>query len=62
MYRVLSEISESKDRRDQRQYSNAVKPELIASAPNQGVVLGYYKTQKYSSIRVFYFVCHYRYF
>lgn len=35
MYRVLSEISESKDRRDQRQHSNAVKPELIATAPNQ---------------------------
>lgn len=35
MYRVLQEVSESKDRRHQRHHKNAIKPELIATSPNQ---------------------------
>lgn len=35
MYRILFEVSESKDRRHQRNHRNAVKPELIATAPNE---------------------------
>jgi putative transposase len=35
MYRVLLEVGESKDRRNQRNHKNAVKPELIATAPNE---------------------------
>lgn len=35
MYRVLFEVGESKDRRNQRSHRNAVKPELIATAPNE---------------------------
>ena len=35
MYRVLFEAGESKDRRNQRNHRNAVKPELIATAPNE---------------------------
>ena len=54
MYRVLSEISESKDRRDQRQHSNAVKPELIATAPIRSVVLGYTKLKSIRRFEYFY--------
>ena len=35
MYRVLFEAGESKDRRNQRSHRNAVKPELIATKPNE---------------------------
>lgn len=35
MYRVLSGLGETKDRRTQRKHRDAVKPELIATAPNQ---------------------------
>lgn len=35
MYRVLFEAGESKDRRNQRKHRDAVKPELIATAPNE---------------------------
>jgi transposase InsO family protein len=35
MYRVLFEVGESKDRRTQRNHRDAVKPELIATAPNE---------------------------
>lgn len=35
MYRVLFEAGESKDRRDVRNHKDAVKPELIATAPNE---------------------------
>jgi transposase InsO family protein len=35
MYRVLFEHGETKDRRDQRNHRDAIKPELIATAPNQ---------------------------
>lgn len=35
MYRVLLEHGETKDRRDQRNHRDAIKPELIATAPNQ---------------------------
>jgi len=35
MYRVLFEAGESKDRRNQRHHRDAVKPELIATAPNE---------------------------
>lgn len=35
MYRVLFEVGESKDRRNQRNHRDAVKPELIATAPNE---------------------------
>jgi transposase InsO family protein len=35
MYRVLLEAGESKDRRNQRSHKDAIKPELIATAPNQ---------------------------
>lgn len=35
MYRVLFEAGESKDRRNQRNHKNAIKPELIATAPNE---------------------------
>jgi putative transposase len=35
MYRVLFEAGESKDRRNQRNHRDAVKPELIATAPNE---------------------------
>lgn len=35
MYRVLLEAGESLDRRNQRNHRDAVKPELIATAPNQ---------------------------
>jgi putative transposase len=35
MYRVLFEAGESKDRRNQRNHGDAVKPELIATAPNE---------------------------
>ena len=35
MYRVLFESGESCDRRDLRNHKNAIKPELIATAPNQ---------------------------
>ena len=35
MYRVLLESGESRDRRDLRNHRDAIKPELIATAPNQ---------------------------
>ena len=35
MYRLLLEAGESKDRRHQRNHKDAVKPELIATAPNE---------------------------
>lgn len=35
LYRILLEVGESKDRRHQRNHKNAIKPELIATAPNQ---------------------------
>ena len=35
MYRILLEVGESKDRRNQRNHKDAVKPELIATAPNE---------------------------
>ena len=35
MYRVLFESGESRDRRDLRNHRDAIKPELIATAPNQ---------------------------
>lgn len=35
MYRVLLEAGESKDRRNQRDHKDAVRPELIATAPNE---------------------------
>lgn len=35
MYRVLFEAGESKDRRNQRNHRDAIKPELIATAPNE---------------------------
>ena len=35
MYRVLFEVGESTDRRNQRNHRDAVKPELIATAPNE---------------------------
>ncbi|HSW75477.1 MAG TPA: IS3 family transposase [Candidatus Saccharimonadales bacterium] len=35
MYRVLFDAGESKDRRDVRNHKDAVKPELIATAPNE---------------------------
>lgn len=35
MYRVLFEAGESHDRRDLRHHRDAIKPELIATAPNQ---------------------------
>jgi len=35
MYRVLFEAGESQDRRHQRNHRDAVKPELIATAPNE---------------------------
>lgn len=35
MYRALHEQGEAKDRRDQRNHRDAIKPELIAMAPNQ---------------------------
>ena len=35
MYRVLLEHGESRDRRDQRNHRDAIKPELIATAPNE---------------------------
>lgn len=35
MYRVLFEAGESKDRRNQRNHRDTVKPELIATAPNE---------------------------
>lgn len=35
MYRILHEVGESKDRRNQRNHRDAVKPELIATAPNE---------------------------
>ena len=35
MYRVLLDAGESLDRRNQRNHRDAVKPELIATAPNQ---------------------------
>lgn len=35
IYRVLQQAGESKDRRDQRNHRDAVKPELIAKAPNE---------------------------
>lgn len=35
MYRVLFESGESRERRDLRNHRDAVKPELIATAPNQ---------------------------
>lgn len=35
IYRVLFEADESKDRRNQRKHRDAVKPELIATAPNE---------------------------
>lgn len=35
MYRILLEAGESKDRRNQRNHKDAVKPELIATAPNE---------------------------
>jgi len=35
MYRILFESGESRDRRDLRNHRDAIKPELIATAPNQ---------------------------
>jgi len=35
LYRVLFEAGESKDRRNQRNHRDAVKPELIATSPNE---------------------------
>ena len=35
MYRILLENGESQDRRNQRNHRDAVKPELVAVAPNQ---------------------------
>ena len=35
MYRVLEEQNESRDRRAQRNHRDAVKPELLATGPNQ---------------------------
>lgn len=35
MYRILLEVGESKDRRNQRNHKDAVKPELIAIAANE---------------------------
>jgi putative transposase len=35
MYRILQEKAESKERREQRQHPIYVKPELLATAPNQ---------------------------
>jgi len=35
MYRVLLESGESRERRDVRDHRNAIKPELIATAPNE---------------------------
>jgi hypothetical protein len=35
MYRVLFESGESRDRRDCRNHRDAIKPELIATAPNE---------------------------
>lgn len=35
MYRVLFESGEARDRRDLRNHRDAIKPELIATAPNQ---------------------------
>ncbi|QNR81796.1 DDE-type integrase/transposase/recombinase [Piscirickettsia salmonis] len=35
MYRLLTEHSGTKDRRIQRNHRNAIKPELIATTPNQ---------------------------
>lgn len=35
MYRVLFEFGESRDRRDLRNHRDAIKPELIATEPNQ---------------------------
>ena len=35
MYRTLRELAETKDRRSQRKHRDAVKPELIATAPNK---------------------------
>ncbi len=35
MYRILLENGESQDRRNQRNHRDAIKPELIATAPNQ---------------------------
>jgi len=35
MYRLLAEKNETQDRRNQRSHRDAVKPELIATAPNQ---------------------------
>lgn len=35
MYRILLEEGESKDRRNQRNHKDAIKPELIATAPNE---------------------------
>jgi transposase InsO family protein len=35
MYRTLLEVGESQDRRNQLNHKDAVKPELIATAPNQ---------------------------
>jgi transposase InsO family protein len=35
MYRILFEAGESKDRRNQRNHKDAIKPELIATAPNE---------------------------
>lgn len=35
MYRILLEAGENKDRRNQRNHRDAVKPELISTAPNE---------------------------
>ena len=35
MYRALLDVGETKDRRNQRNHKDAIKPELIATAPNE---------------------------
>ena len=45
MYRVLAEADEVRERRDQVRHPAYVKPELVATAPNQGLVLGHHQAE-----------------
>ena len=40
MYRILEEHGEVRERRNQRRHPNYTKPELLAEAPNHGLVRG----------------------
>ena len=45
MYRILASNDEVRERRNQLRHPHYAKPELVASGPNPGLVLGHHQAQ-----------------